>query len=67
MSLLLDKLLTREQLAQCQEWDAHDSCAQEGRIERVSYEEGIAQMEADPWVFWAVVVGVIAGLLLSIP
>jgi hypothetical protein len=66
MSQLLDQLLTKEQLRQCQEWDAHDSCAQEGHIERVSYEDGVAEMEADPWLYWAVVIGVIGGALLSI-
>jgi hypothetical protein len=63
MSALLDQLLTREQ--QCR--DAHDSCAQEGHIQRVSYEDGIAKLEADPLIYWAIVLGVIGGALLSIP
>jgi hypothetical protein len=67
MSALLDSLLTAEQRRQCEEWDARDECAQEGHIERVSYEDGIADLEADPWVYWAIVIGVIGGALLSIP
>jgi hypothetical protein len=43
-----------------------DSCAFEGAAPVVSYEDGIREQEADPWIFWAVVIGVIGGMLLSV-
>jgi hypothetical protein len=44
-----------------------DSCATEGAAhEPVSFEEGQAAMESDPWIFWAVVAGVIGAMLLSV-
>ena len=43
-----------------------DSCAFEGATPEVSYEEGIRQMEADPWVKCALVVGVVTGTYSTI-
>jgi hypothetical protein len=43
-----------------------DSCAFEGAAPVVSYEDGIRELESDPWIFWAVVAGVIGGMLLSV-
>ncbi|HYC00389.1 MAG TPA: hypothetical protein VEC57_14725 [Candidatus Limnocylindrales bacterium] len=43
-----------------------DSCATEGAAhEPISYEDGIAEMEADPLVLVATIVGAVLGYLLS--
>lgn len=42
-----------------------DECAIEGHVTPADYEEGIRQMEADPWVDCAIVVGVVLGASLS--
>jgi len=43
-----------------------DACAPEGAAPVTRYEDGIAELEGDPWIFWAVVAGVIGGMLLSV-
>jgi hypothetical protein len=43
-----------------------DACAPEGAAPVTRYEDGIAELEGDPWIFWAVVAGVIGGALLSV-
>ena len=68
MSVLLDSLLTAEQRASCaihdvpKEWPAEAAHA----CTEVGYEDEIRRMEGDPWVFWAVVIGVIGGMVLSL-
>lgn len=32
----------------------------------IGHDDSIREMEGDPWIFWAVVVGVIGGMLLSV-
>ena len=44
----------------------NENCAEEGHVHPLDYEAGIAEMESDPWIYWAVVVGVIGGMLLSL-
>jgi hypothetical protein len=39
---------------------AAEACSELG------HDDGIAELEGDPWIFWAVVAGVIGGMLLSV-
>jgi hypothetical protein len=44
-----------------------DHCAPEGAAPTTRYADGIvAESERDPWLFWAVVIGCIAGMVLSV-
>jgi hypothetical protein len=43
-----------------------DSCATEGAVhEPVGYEDGIRELESDPWIFWGAVAGATLAVLLS--
>jgi hypothetical protein len=43
-----------------------EGCATEGAAhDPVSYEQGIRDLESDPWVEWAIVIGVVLGASLS--
>lgn len=73
MSVLLDKLLTREQLAQCRHFDADQwpprraDCVEEGHVERVSYDVGRiqAESESDPWLWRLIPAAIAAGAVLT--
>lgn len=43
-----------------------EDCAPEGAAPTVSYEDGIADLEADSWVYVAIALGCIGGALLSV-
>ena len=80
MSYYLDQLLTREQRESCAIHD-HPRMAEIIAQHRsgflaapeaahaateMSYEDEIDQLEGDPWIYWGIVLGVIAGMLLSL-
>jgi hypothetical protein len=37
-----------------------EACTEVGHV------DSIAEMEGDPWIFWAVVLGVVGGMVLSV-
>jgi hypothetical protein len=73
VSLLLDKLLTREQLAQCRQFDSAQwpprrvECAEEGHVTHVPYSIGRIQAESssDPWLWRLIPAAIAAGAILT--